>query len=291
MGIRSIRDRLAERRVENGIMALITGQIAKVFSLIPRPQAGPANTGTYDPKDGTAEFTVGTTAAIITDEGDTPVTPPRVTVATVYSDQYGLRGNEHAMLIPAPTPSGFIALTHHDETDSPGAPAGEVWRVHRKADGTIDHFSKWTNDGSTPGDNLGGQVHSGFGLHEVETKGGLSTVHDDTAKQIKKTANAQTYTIWDAQGNAISHVASEVGLGDLASNLDATTAAMRKSDLSTYESSRQNTNLQDFIKYANLLSSAGVITGAQLSTMLAALVSGWANTTAVPSGSSIVKIK
>lgn len=295
----SVRKLVSERRSEDGLMALIHAHVSRFFERLPRPHAGVVIQGSHDPKDGTAESIIGPTAAIIGDDGDTAVNPTRIPMASLYGDQVGLRGDERVVMVPAPTRSGFIGITHYGEDDSPGAPAGEIWRVHRKADGTIDHFSKWTNDGPTAGDGLGGQVHSGFALHEVATAGGLSTTHNDTTKQIKKTANAQTYTIWDAQGNAISHVASEVGLGDLVANLDATKAAFRKTDADTLAADIKKMVGNALQQSAQAAIGAGVTNA---SAWLAAIQAGLpslsftdlsssiASLTA-PDGSSVVKIK
>jgi|SRR6185312_10666908 len=246
--------------------------------------------GSWDPATGTALVIRADTASIIPNGYDQAAYATRVPIHTAsYCQQYGVVGNERVVLYE--TQSGPAAILKFDSDDSIGAPAGEHWVAHRSAAGSFDVTSKWGTDGAATGDGLGSLKHVGGAVHLTQTKNGLSTRHDDTTQQIKHTAAAGLYTLLDAAGNAISHVGN-VAVGDLYSNLtSATNAAARATDFVAYETSRQNANLQDVIKNAQLLNTVGAITGAQLTTMLAALVAGWAHSITPPACSTKVLIK
>ena len=123
----------------------------------------------------------------------------------------------------------------------------------------------------------------------------MSTVINGATKQITHTASTGVFTIVDGNANAISHVVSAgglLGLGALASSLASTTAALSQSHLSTYDGNLQTAKIADYVKFANLLHSAGTVSSGQLTTILAALIAGWSNVTSGISslGSSIVRL-
>lgn len=257
-----------------------------------------ALTGSHNPKDGTVGAILADTMTMFAEDGDQSIAHPKVPVAqTIYGDQYGVRGNERMTVFP--TQHGFDALFTYDEDDSPGAAAGEIWRVHRNASGAVDSSSKWTNDGPTPGDGLGGHVHVAGALHSVATTGGLTTTHNDSTKQITHKANATTYTLVDGQGNAIAHVASQVGVGDKFANLDATRAAFANADATTLTNNLRKAIGNVAQQMAQAAISAGVTNAAAWLTAIQAglpslsftdITSSVASVT-VPPGSSIVRVK
>jgi hypothetical protein len=122
--------------------------------------------GSYDPKDGTAQAIFGDTYAIIGDDGDSGIAYPRVPIATTQvGDQDGPMGNERCVLIP--TQSGFIKLFHHGPDDSPAAPSGQRWFTNRKV------FKLVTLGGHTLIlDDIAKKV-------TLQSAGGLSIVLDD----------------------------------------------------------------------------------------------------------------
>lgn len=298
--------------------------IAQALERNPAPVARDAVVvaGTHNPKDGTADALFGDTYAIIGDDGDQFISYPKIpSVTTQLGDQYGPVGNERAVLIP--TQSGYVKLFIHGPDDSPGAPAGERWITHRNASATVDSYSKFTNDGPTPSDGLGGLHHNGGALHQsttsgghsialndtaktvtvtsasghtvtlddsshkvtVQTKNGLSHVLDDSAQKITHTAGT-VKTIIDGAGNTISHVATQIGLGDLPGNLPSSAAAITNSHLTTFESSLLSKRLDDLTKFAAAMVSAGVPSAGAVMGLLASLVH-----VPVPSGSATTLIK
>jgi len=160
-------------------VALIQSLISRALNQRQPPIArdGMAVNGAYNPVDGTIGSKLCDTDAMF-GSGDQPTAVPRVPQAhAVYGDQYGARGGERTTLIV--TQHGFDSLYTYDEDDSPGAPSGEIWRVHRNAAGEIDSFSKWTNDGPTEGDGLGGYEQLVGALLSILTAAGLSIRMDD----------------------------------------------------------------------------------------------------------------
>lgn len=161
-------------------------------------------------------------------------------------EQSGQRGGERVIVFEAQ--AGPVAMFHHMDDDSPGAPCGEKWTTHRNSSGVVDSYHRFTNDGPTAGDGLGGVLSNGGALHQtstggghrlrmddtakkvtLESAGGLASTYDDTVDQIKHAAGS-VYVLYDGAGNAISHVANVVSLGDLHSNLAAANQAYRNSD-------------------------------------------------------------
>ena len=107
-----------------------------------------------------------------------------------------------------------------------------------------------------------------------------------TVKSLDGTKTLQT--VVDAVTNAISLIPAAGGLvggGALAGSMSSANAALNETHLSSYDSNLQTAKLNDYIKYANLLNTAGTVTAPQLATILAALVAGWTHTTTLPAGS------
>lgn len=253
-------------------LALIDEHVKAIVSSIlgqqPPPPIGEdciAIDGSYDPTDGTISAKYGDTDTMFPDTGDTAAIPTRIELATMDpGDQYGARGNERIVLIPAK--GGPFAIILPGPDTSPNAPAGERWITHRNAAGVVDSYVKHTNDGPTPGDGLGAHLSNGGALHRASTSGGRSIVQNDTAKtitvsgaggtphtrvvddneatlgikdttagglvahlddvlqQIKHQAAASVYTIVDGNGNAISHVVGAGGVIGLGAAASSLTA-------------------------------------------------------------------
>lgn len=226
--LRSIRNLVAERRIEDGIMTLIHEHVSRMFSRLPRPHAGVAVM--YDPSDGTAEAIIGPTAAIIGDDGDSAVNPTRIPLSHQYGDQVGLRGGERVVLVDAPTQSGFLGFTHYGPDDSPGAPAGEIWRVHRNADGEIDAYQKFTNDGDA-GDGKGGIQELAGSYWQRKTAGGITITADDATDTVTVAIGGLSIVVNGKDGIIT------LGGGD---DLGAGFALIRESDLNSALSAQMN---------------------------------------------------
>lgn len=137
--------------------------------------------GSHDPSEGSIEVTLGDTYGITPDDGDSFATEGKVPLLGTHSDQQGPRGGERVVLIPIQ--SGYGALLHHAKDDSPGAPAGERWIVHRNASGAVDAFFKLTNDGIA-GDGKGGVEMLVGSYWKAATAGGLSFSMDDSTGKM-----------------------------------------------------------------------------------------------------------
>ncbi len=182
---------------------------------------GLAVDGQYNPVDGTIGSKLCDTDAMFSAPNQ-PTAAPRVPIAhSVYGDQYGPRGGERTTMFP--TQHGFDALFTYDEDDSPGAPAGEIWRVHRNAAGTIDSSSKWTNDGPTVNDGLGGQAHLAGAFYSLTTAAGWTFTLNDTGKVGKIVSPGGLSITLDDNNGTIT-----LGAGD---DPGATDAVIRKTDL------------------------------------------------------------
>lgn len=243
---KSLRHIIAERRVEDGLMALIHGQLQRFFGSLPRAHGGVVNTGTHDPTDGTHEARIGATAAIIGDEGDQPIDVSKIPAAMPYGIQYGHRGNERVVLNDAPTESGFISHTHYGADDSPGAPSGELWLFHRNGNGTpgdIDAYQKFTNDGVAAGDGKGGIVELAGAYRKIATAGGWVVTLDDTGKIGKIQSPGGLSIILDDNNGTIT-----LGSGD---DPGAADALIRKSDLDNALSAQMNQLKTDLTTWAS----------------------------------------
>lgn len=244
--------------------------------------------GSWDPVTSTAEVIIGSTFAIPQDDD---VSQPMVHRLPVFTACVGIQsgpiGGERVTIVPRE--SGWIILFEHGDDDSPGAPAGEHWITHRNpTTKTVDATVKMTNDGPGDGDGLGGTfIGDGGALTKIGTS-------DDTLQSAyDATAGTLTHQAGDVAKVVHDKTLGQVGIGDHPANLPDDAKAIVKSHLSSYDSSLLDARLQDQIKMANLLHAAApsAITSASLTTMLAALVSGWANAPTVPDGSAITKIK
>ena len=81
---------------------------------------------------------------------------------------------------------------------------------------------------------------------------------------------------------------AKVGLGAPASTLPAASAVLRKYDITAFQTNLLSQRLNDMIQLSNLYRTVGVITSAQMSTILTTLVVGFLNPIPVPNGSSKV---
>lgn len=272
------------------------------------PEFGTAIGASYDPVASTTGVQIGSTAAIIGDDGDQPIPHPTVRLATMaIGDQYGPRaGNDRVerMLI-LQTMNGPVGIFVHDYDDAPQAAAGERWIVHYNDAGDVDAFFKHTNDGPTDGDGLGGAHYGGdAGLTQATTKSGHSVRLDDTARTIEtKTADGlsskhddndqtithaagETKTIVDGAGRAIAQVATYVGIGDHFASLPANAAAITNTHLTTFEDSLWSKRLDDLEKLVAAMIAAGVPNAGLVLAQLATLLH-----TDVPAGSATARIK
>ncbi len=224
-------------RVLQVVLPKVVGMLAQHGG---RDREGIILKGSYDPSDGTATVAFGDTIAVFGDSGDTPILVPRVPIKTPHvGDQYGPLGDERVKI--SATQSGYAAEMVHGPNDSPGAPAGERWIAHRRANGTYDTIIKLTNDAASKGDRKGGFSVSGGALIALATAGGLSLTMDDatglimigkpglgtadalvTATDLQETANA---IIANAQTtiNALARIVSG-GSGVAAPTISSVTA-------------------------------------------------------------------
>jgi hypothetical protein len=258
---------------------------------------------------------------------------------TQIGDQYGPRGNERVVLLPTRggpvalllhgpddspgAPSGerwiehrnaagvvdsYIKHTNDGPThgDGLGAHLSNGGALHRASTSggrsiTQDDAAKKitiSGAGATPHTRVLDDNALTKGIIDT-TAGGLKTQLDDVLQRILHQASSSVYTIVDAAGNAISHVAPAVGIGDLFSNLSAPNAAARKSDLDALA-----TSIKQMVGNALQQAAQSAIVAAipNASTWLATIQSGLptlsftdltssiANLIA-PDGSSVVLVK
>ena len=147
---------------------------------------GVIQAGSYNATDGSAQVYMAHTvaAAAFPDSAGSAITPTVVGAKLAvdgYGKQYGAIGGERVLL--GQCGAQWIAWLHYASDDSPGAPSGETWTVHRVPTNptSINAYWKLTNDGATPGDGLGGYKVLAGGQGSIATAGGISVTVDDSA--------------------------------------------------------------------------------------------------------------
>jgi len=292
-------------RHAHDLVALIYRVAQEVIAEQPKGERGVIVPGSYRKDAGTVQVLIGTTAALIMSDAVQPLARPNLPLmTTVHGMQAGPKGGERCVVVHVPGGRGVYLV--YDTDDSPGAPAGEYWYVHPDSKSSI----KVTNDGPTQGDALGGVRMHGAAYHgtttgsghaitlddvakmlTVASAAGQSRVFDDTAKTITdSTANVKT--ILDGAGNAISHVAQQVGLGDRVANLPATQAVFRQADVQKFSQSIMTQMMQSFAGvYANAMAAAQIPNAGAFAAIVQAAgwVTGNVTPPTIPTGSSIVR--
>ncbi len=173
--------------------------------------------GSYDATTGTVQVIMGHTVAAATFQhpNGQQITPTVVGASlqvTGYGDQYGPIGGERCLLVQCGTQ--FTAFLEFDQDDSPGAPSGERWIVHRSPINpqNITGYTKWTNDGATGGDGLGGWQTLGGNYASLATTGGITFVLNDTA-------NTATITGSNGLQISINKATGTINIGGGSTNL------------------------------------------------------------------------
>jgi len=169
--------------------------------------------GSYNPADGTVQVIMGHTLAAASFElpSGQQVQPTVVGASLVVTgwDQYGPIGGERCLLVSCGTQ--YAAFLEFDEDDSPGAPSGERWIVHRNPMNPtqITGYTKWTNDGGTVGDNTGGWTTLAGSYGKLFTAGGLSvTLNDDAGALTLNGASPTTANAIVRQGDLVAFLSS-----------------------------------------------------------------------------------
>ncbi len=267
--------------------------------------------GSWNPAEGTVQVLVGDTAlaAALPDSYDSAMVVTATIQTPQIGDQYGPVGGERAILHEAQ--GSWVATFEHGPDDTPNAPSGERWIVHRNASGVADAYLKLTNSGPTNGDGLGGTLVGGNGAltaattksgHSVAlndtartitttTAGGLKGLLDDVTQQISHIAGSAS-TVIDGVANTISHIAGTVGVGDTFTSQPATQAPIANGDLSTFENSLHTQRLSDLENLATAVSE-GLAQASPAVTLPAATIIGLIASLAhisVPSGSGTVRV-
>jgi hypothetical protein len=312
---------LLDKLIDHCLDAVMPKVVSHLRNAQTRGVDGIVMTGTWDPTDGTATIAMCDTVFPYTELGDQRILLTKIPIVVDHpSQQVGPVGDEQVVLTR--TRSGWIAHMHADLENGKGlgAPAGERFIAHQKVTGTdpltgriqtqTDLVVKLTNDGSTPGDGLAAHRVEGGGLHLASTAGGHSDVMDDTTKKsTRKTAggifhemddalgkathfvNVETQSIMASVNSEISHIAKQIGLGDLYANLPATANVINKSHLATLGSTIDANRLQDAITGFTQMHAAGVISAGQLATLLIPYVPGFLPGTSIPAGSAVARAK
>jgi hypothetical protein len=207
-----------EDAVSADLVALITKIVHTVIKQQPKSFEGIIVPGSYKPENGTVEVVFTHTDSIPQGTVVGPFSHPIYPLLSpVYQMQAGPRGGERCQIIPREGGT-YGVLLEHDTDDSPNTPAGEFWYLHKNLAGTVDGWTKSTNDGPTAADGLGGFRQQGGAYHETQTGGGHSIVQNDTAKTIKATsAGGHTFTMNDANRTieALSAAGHKVLLDDV----------------------------------------------------------------------------
>lgn len=249
----------------------------------------------YDPTNHTGQFKLPAYGADPSDpSGQTPVLTGFIQLGTFYTDANG-GGAQFPPQIGAQAVIFFLdqakrypmcGVFYFNAQDTPPFPDGTTW-------GWMDRYGNFvttTTDGATPGDGAHGvKLFANGGFTSIATLSGFSHTQDDLAQEAKQVTPGGLQTIHSDVTEEIAHVAPNVNLGTIGADLSSANAVFNQTHISNYDSNLQTAKLDDYIKFANLLNTAGVVNAGQLSTILAALVSGWTHGTTIPGGSSVVK--
>jgi hypothetical protein len=185
--------------------------------------SGTVVAGSYSPEDGTVEIVVGEALSNFEDSDYGDQQPYKIVgslMTPMVGFQAGPQGGERALLMPMRGGYRVILIHGNDDlgSDGPGTPVGELWYLHAKA-GTVgagnkpvfDGGVKFTNDGPTTGDGLGGSHLGEDGAHStLDTQTGHQVELNDTSKQIVvKTAGVGNpnplTTTYDDPSQTIKH--------------------------------------------------------------------------------------
>jgi hypothetical protein len=221
------------------------GNLFAAINTINQPSQGARNiflegiivAGSYKPDLATVQVTLGHTYAAASYPNAGPPVVVTASLATIgYGDQYGPVGGERALVIKAGT--HWIALLEFGTDDSPNVPSGERWITHRKparsandanygtngeyTPSPVNSYTKWTNDGSSVGDNKGGWKTLVGETGVIQTSGGITITIDDAANQAKITMPGGLTIIADNASNTLQIGGSGTSSGD---------AIVRQSDL------------------------------------------------------------
>ena len=331
-------------RSDAGILGQQLAHISQIAqdheSQTPIVEDGIVMAGSYDPADGTVSVGIGDTFACLPEDeiflGYTPpLTYKKVRLATSQiGDQYGPVGGERVDLHP--TYGGQQAVLKHGPDDSPQAPAGERWIMQTPLatiianGGKLGGYTqglKFTNDGATAGDGLGGMTRHSSSFIADSTAGGYKQIFSDTERLLSVvTPEGHTMRVDDAAGTwtfqtaqavlgtggsmleilegstavkqyidaTLGHfdvVASAVGLGGRFNALPALDAAITQGHLVELASLVDNLNLSVVIQTVSTLAEAGAFAaGFNLSTYLSQIVLGFFSKLGVPNGSPYVRL-
>ncbi|MDE2102102.1 MAG: hypothetical protein KGL39_32955 [Patescibacteria group bacterium] len=118
--------------------------------------------GSWDAVNATCQILIGDTVGYEVPYFGDGISQPMLVTATLavpaIGDQYGPVGGERAQVWESQ--GSYFAKLEHGHDDSPQAPAGERWILHRSAADPVsvayDSGVKLTNDGPNPSDKLGG---------------------------------------------------------------------------------------------------------------------------------------
>lgn len=261
--------------------------------------------GNWDPAEGTVECQFGDTAAVFTDQGDSPTTVFANLLTPAIGFQYAPVGGERCLLIR--TASGYSALVEHGPDDTPNVPAGETWDLHRNArTGTFDAGWQLQND-AVEGDGLGATVIGFRGaITRLQTKSGmLVELNDITGTLTISTPNGHSIvldedpavTITTASGliHSLDDASGLIGIGAKGEDLAADQAAIVKEHLKTLSDNIIATTVQTTITQ---LLDVMVAQGMPSAGLVAAIVQAtdWVKNLpginpAIPDGSVITRIK
>lgn len=210
-----------------------------------------------------------------------------------------------ALLDPQGEECVIVAYTANDHEPGLGTPSDEEWTLDARGS-----YHKFTADGGTAGDGLGGVKSHAASYHETTTAKGHAQILDDNGRIIStQTADGlwhrmddTTQTVATQAGSAqsvvdgkraqVSHI-GKVGLGDFAHLIPASQVALHRDHIKSLVSSIMSDMMQSFSKqYAMAMTSASIPNSPAFLAIVQA--SGWVtgNVTAptIPTGAPNVLI-
>lgn len=189
--------------------------------------------GSWNPATATCQVEIGDTAAFFADSGSQAQVVQCTVKTDAFGKQYAPVGGERALVFWAQ--GGWTCEFEHSDDDTTGTPSGEYWHLHadpttiKPGSGTPPTYNtglKFTNDGPTPGDNLGG-AHLGHdgALSELRTKSGYTVTVDDTNQRAYVQVGSLEVIV-DGKNGKVFIGADNLAAGKAAITEDDLTAAL-----------------------------------------------------------------
>jgi hypothetical protein len=206
-----------------------------------------------------------------------------------HGEGWGVENGAQVLVLeldPAGDDVVAIGFTYNEVDKALGIPPSERWIVDKRGSSI-----KLTADGPEDGDGQGAVKVTAQAYASTQTDGGLSHVLSDVDDTIVAQTPSGVQHILDDAAQEISSVGPQVSLGARFADLSADQAAIAKVDLSTLGNTIDLNRLADQLLNAQQMVAAGIPNAADLLAFWEAAIVQTIGATAIPDGSSTVRLK